>query len=78
MNETFFYDQLVGHGPYDSIQVRGNRPQALAYIRLKNDGCFGTRKCYVMQSEDELQALFKGAEDEIESKAIGLLHQLSL
>ena len=78
VNQTFFYDQFVGHGAYDGFPIQANCPQIGAYIRLKNDGCLGTRKCYVTQSEAEIQALFKGAEDEIENKAIGLLRQLNL
>jgi hypothetical protein len=78
VNQTFFYDQFVGHGAYDGFPIRADRPQIGAYIRLKNDGCLGTRKCYVTQSEDEIQGLFKDAEAEIENKAIGLLRQLNL
>ena len=76
--ETVFYDQIVGHGPYNMRTQYISDPSAKAYVLLKNDGCFGKRKLYVRQTEDELRGLFKGAEVEIEDKAIGLLKQLNL
>lgn len=76
--EYVFYDQFVGHHPYTKATQYYTTPFAKTSILLKNEGCFGTRELHITETEDELRALFKTAEDEIEAKAIGLLKQLNL
>lgn len=76
--EHIFYDQFVGHTRYNLTTQYHPVSFAKTSILLKNEGCFGKRELHITQTEDELRALFRNAEEEIEGKAIGLLKQLNL
>ena len=78
MTQHVFFDQIVGHGAYTYTTQYYAVPFAKSFVILKNNGCFGSRKVYITETQDQLLTLFDKAEEEMGKKAVKLLSQLKL